>query len=140
MAKELRSFTTIKLHYSLHATTDEQRCKLIPHGTSISAGLTVLDLYQQTGNSVEIHYTPIAGVNDTDEDMKRLVELVRESNFHIKLLTFRAGASEGMQPSSTERVLAMRAILSECDVSSEIYASPGSDISASCGMFDRNVG
>jgi len=126
---------SVKLHYSMHATTDEKRKQLIPNATTISSGLSILNIYRKaTGNLVEIHYTPIAGVNDTDEDIKRLGDLAKD--FHVKFLTFRAGADSVSRPSSSDRVQEMKEAMIASGGSAEIYTSPGYDISAQCGGFE----
>lgn len=127
-AQEQHIGLSVKLHYSMHATTDETRKKLIPRATTISSGLSILDIYRKLGQPTEIHYTPIAGINDTDEDLKRLADL----DHHVKLMRFRAGMDAELQPSNEERVKEMLAVCK----SGEIYSPPGQDINANCGAFE----
>lgn len=62
----------LKVHFSLHYTTDEMRSQYMPHAMDIETSLKTLDLYQQvTGGEVEIHYALMDGINDTIDDSLR---------------------------------------------------------------------
>ena len=122
-----------KFHLSLHASSDETRKQLIPNSTQPIRSLIESTNWCRytTGSEVEIHYSPIAGVNDSDADIHKLGELLTHTPIHVKFLRFseRPGCvlkrSEQFNPS----------ILKDYGVTYEMYSAPGLDIGASCGQF-----
>ena len=63
----------VKIHLSLHYTIDSIRKDWMPNSLSILPSLVALEYYKKiTNNSVEIHYTLIDGVNDTERDAIRI--------------------------------------------------------------------
>ena len=123
----------LKIHLSLHFTTDELRHKWLPSAGDLIPSLQLLRWYRDyTGNKIEIHYTPINGVNDSYEDARRLVNLIGEDKIPIKLLTF--NPKPGLLAECTDSMRNFKLWSGWDNV--EIYTPPGRDIGASCGQFD----
>ena len=80
------------LAVSFHATTDEVRDKLVPINKkwNIEALLDALRAYPKVSNSERItfEYVMLNGVNDSDEDARRLVELIEGIPAKINLIPF----------------------------------------------------
>ncbi|MBV1867659.1 MAG: 23S rRNA (adenine(2503)-C(2))-methyltransferase RlmN, partial [Marinosulfonomonas sp.] len=80
------------LAVSFHATTDEVRDKLVPINKkwNIATLLDELRAYPKLSNSERItfEYVMLAGINDSDEDAHRLVELIRGIPAKINLIPF----------------------------------------------------
>jgi 23S rRNA (adenine2503-C2)-methyltransferase len=127
----------LKVHLSLHFTQDELRRKWMPRAMDIAPSINLLEFYSMyTGNPVEVHYTLIDGVNDSDEDACRLGMLLRGRGVDVKLLRFNPKAGEPYQPTPAEGVKIFEGMLGEgFGVVSECYNPPGTDIGASCGQF-----
>lgn len=124
----------IKLHLSLHFTDDVVRREWMPMAEDIRASITMLEWYHDfTGNAIEVHYTPIDGVNDRVEDITVLHELLFRRHIPIKFLKFAAHPDDKHQPSTNIGPLARR--LNWAGVETEFYDPPGRDIGSSCGMF-----
>lgn len=124
----------LKIHLSLHYTLDDQRQKWMPGAGLILSSLDLLQWYRDfTGNRIEIHYTPIAGVNDLDVDVCRLEYLLRSRDIPVKLLEFNPRAELQARPSEDGRFYYL---LRNARVKCEHYTPPGRDIGASCGQFD----
>lgn len=130
----------VKFHLSLHETDDDKRERIMPRAHDVTSSINMLyDYMRQTGNPVELHYTLIAGINDTDEDVARLGRLLRGRSIPIKFLAFKPKA-DGLQPTSLERVAVIREYLEYYgDVKTEFYDPPGGDIGASCGQFLQDI-
>jgi len=128
---------TVKMHLSLHYTTDALRKEWMPNALDIKSSLAAMDFYHEaTKNPVEIHYALIDGVNDTDDDMIALAELLEHRNFNVKFLhyneknTIEAHASSRAKYDEFDYFLWIRAA-----IKTEYYSPPGPDVGASCGMF-----
>ena len=127
----------VKMHLSLHYTTNELRKEWMPSSLEIEPSLIAMDFYKAvTKNPVEIHYALIEGVNDTDDDMIALGELLEKRDFVVKFLHYNEKNSIEAHASNKEKYdefdyfLWMRAA-----IKTEYYISPGIDVAASCGMF-----
>lgn len=128
----------LKLHWSLHSTTDQQRSELMPN--SLSIPLSSLQVRQWFGKK-EIHYTLFEG-NDTNEDILRLADIAEacagSNSMPIKLLKFMEfpGGDTKPSPRTEEFAAALQERLQGCKPYVEIYSPPGADILAACGAFE----
>ena len=81
-----------QLAISFHATTDEIRNKLVPINKkwNIAQLLETLKSYPKVSNSERItfEYVMLKGVNDSDEDARRLVQLIKGIPAKINLIPF----------------------------------------------------
>jgi 23S rRNA (adenine2503-C2)-methyltransferase len=128
----------LKVHLSLHFTNNELRRKWMPQAEAILPSINMLEWYKNyTGNPVEIHYTLIEGVNDTNKDAYTLSSLLNARGIPIKFLRFNPKVGQPYKPSSLERAQQFQALMldSGYEFTMECYTSPGFDIGASCGMF-----
>lgn len=127
----------VKFHLSLHSPFDGSRRKLMPSASLVVESVNLLKLFKgRTGNAGEVHYALIAGVNDRDQDVKRLIRLLKGHNIPIKFLAYNEKPNGDFHPSV--RVARIRQIL-ECEgIKTEYYNPPGSDIGSSCGQFLMN--
>lgn len=125
----------VKLHLSLHSTDPVVRKDLIP-GSSVRPFDCIRYLHKyksQTDNAVEVHYSLIAGVNDSYMDRATLISDLYTTGIPIKLLKFNAGVSETLSGSEREEqfMKGFRAF----GIKAELYTPPGGDIGSSCGQF-----
>lgn len=123
----------VKVHLSLHFTEDHVRREWMPFASQIVPSIRQLYEYQQRGNRAEIHYALIDGINDSEEDAKRLVELLQGKNISVKLIKYNRRLSLEHQPSSSDVLKRFREILG--DFPHEYYEPPGIDVGSSCGAF-----
>ena len=126
----------LKLHLSLHYTNNEQRTEMMPASTNIKASIAALEFYRQvTGQSVEIHYTMIKDVNDSDSDISELIKLLKNRDIPIKFLRFNSKESSHNEGAEKNRIQTFRDALEANDIKTEYYEPPGKDVGASCGQF-----
>lgn len=126
----------LKVHFSLHYPTDAERQEWMPAAAPLAQSMELLKEYRdRTGNPVEIHYTPISGVNDTIQHALNLRELVKDTGMVVKFLQY--NPLPGDVNCGTEHVALayFRSYLHDYAIETEYYRSPGADIAASCGMF-----
>ena len=95
----------VKIHLSLHYTMDIQRTEWMPASLDIMSSLSAADFYKKvTKNPVEIHYTLIDGVNDTEQDAILLSTFLKDKDMNVKFLFFNEKPSIDFHASSKEKL------------------------------------
>ena len=127
------------LAVSLHATTDEIRDQLVPINKkwNLAALLDSLRDYPRLSNSERItfEYVMLKGVNDSDEDARRLVRLIRGIPAKINLIPFNEWPGSPYERSDWERIEAFADIIYKAGYASPIRTPRGEDIMAACGQL-----
>ena len=136
----------LKLHFSLHSPMDEKRNELIP-STKVSVkeafdllsqNETIKQEYSKFHNNydfVEIHYTLIDGVNDSDEELKLLFDLLSIYKIPIKFISF--NPKDDLKKSGKEELWIKK--LREIDgLIVKKYSPPGKEVGSSCGEFTKH--
>ena len=127
------------LAVSFHATTDEVRDRLVPINKrwNISKLLEVLRSYPKVSNSERItfEYVMLDGVNDSDEDAHRLIELIKGIPAKINLIPFNEWPGAPYTRSSNNRIRAFADIIYKAGYASPIRKPRGEDIMAACGQL-----
>ncbi|WP_428540919.1 23S rRNA (adenine(2503)-C(2))-methyltransferase RlmN [Profundibacter sp.] len=127
------------LAVSFHATTDEVRDGLVPINKkwNIEALLDALREYPKASNSERItfEYVMLKGVNDSDEDARRLVQLIKGIPAKINLIPFNEWPGSPYERSSNNRIRAFADIVFNAGYSSPVRKPRGEDIMAACGQL-----
>ncbi|MCK0151496.1 23S rRNA (adenine(2503)-C(2))-methyltransferase RlmN [Marivita sp. S6314] len=127
------------LAVSFHATTDEVRDKLVPINKrwNIETLLDALREYPKKSNSERItfEYVMLKGVNDTDEDARRLVKLIKGIPAKINLIPFNEWPGAPYERSDWSRIEAFADIIYKAGYASPIRTPRGEDIMAACGQL-----
>ena len=127
------------LAVSFHATTDEVRDGLVPINRrwNIQTLLNALREYPRLSNSERItfEYVMLDGVNDSDEDARRLVRLIRGIPAKINLIPFNEWPGAPYKRSSRARIQAFADIVHKAGYASPIRTPRGEDIMAACGQL-----
>ena len=127
------------LAVSFHATTDEVRDRLVPINRkwNIAALLEALREYPKLSNSERItfEYVMLKGVNDSDEDARRLVKLIRGIPAKINLIPFNEWPGAPYERSDWARIEAFADIVHKAGYASPIRTPRGEDIMAACGQL-----
>ncbi|MCG3268682.1 23S rRNA (adenine(2503)-C(2))-methyltransferase RlmN [Yoonia sp. I 8.24] len=128
-----------QLAVSFHATTDEVRDTLVPINKRwpIADLLDALRVYPKASNSERItfEYVMLDGVNDSDEDAHRLVELIKGIPAKINLIPFNEWPGAPYKRSSNNRIRAFSDIVYNAGYSSPVRKPRGEDIMAACGQL-----
>ena len=128
-----------QLAVSFHATTDEVRDVLVPINKrwNIEALLDALRAYPKTSNSERItfEYVMLKGVNDSDEDARRLIKLIDGIPAKINLIPFNEWPGAPYERSSNNRIRAFADIIYKAGYASPIRTPRGEDIMAACGQL-----
>ena len=127
------------LAVSFHATTDEVRDKLVPINQkwNIETLLDALREYPRLSNSERItfEYVMLEGVNDSDEDARRLVQLIKGIPAKINLIPFNEWPGAPYKRPSNNRIRAFADIIYKAGYASPIRTPRGEDIMAACGQL-----
>ncbi|MDO5705092.1 MAG: 23S rRNA (adenine(2503)-C(2))-methyltransferase RlmN [Paracoccus sp. (in: a-proteobacteria)] len=127
------------LAVSFHATTDAVRDRLVPINKrwNIDTLLSALRDYPRLSNSERItfEYVMLDGVNDSDEDARRLVKLIRGIPAKINLIPFNEWPGAPYKRSSWDRIEAFADIIYKAGYASPIRTPRGEDIMAACGQL-----
>src|SRR5210317_1578536 len=127
------------LAVSFHATTDEVRDKLVPINKrwNIATLLEALRAYPKASNSERItfEYVMLKGVNDSPEDARRLVSLIKGIPAKINLITFNEWPGSPYQRSDWAQIEKFADIIYKAGYASPIRTPRGEDIMAACGQL-----
>ena len=128
-----------QLAVSFHATTDEIRDRLVPINKrwNIETLLNALREYPRLSNSERItfEYVMLKGVNDSDEDARRLVNLIKGIPAKINLIPFNEWPGAPYQRSDWSRIERFADIIYKAGYASPIRTPRGEDIMAACGQL-----
>ncbi|MCJ7871371.1 23S rRNA (adenine(2503)-C(2))-methyltransferase RlmN [Phaeobacter sp. J2-8] len=127
------------LAISFHATTDEVRNKLVPINKrwNLETLLETLREYPRISNSERItfEYVMLKDVNDTDEDARRLVSLIKGIPAKINLIPFNEWPGSPYERSTNNRIRRFADIVHNAGDASPIRTPRGEDIMAACGQL-----
>ncbi len=128
------------LSISLHATTNEQRSKMMPVNNSypIEELLQACrDYIEKTHRRISFEYALAKENNDNLEDAKRLVKLLKGMLCHVNLIPINKIENGRFTKSSNENIMRFRDYLNEHGIVATIRRELGSDIDAACGQLRR---
>ena len=127
------------LAISFHATTDDVRDRLVPINKKwpLAELLDALRAYPKASNSERItfEYVMLKGVNDTDEDARRLIQLIKGIPAKINLIPFNEWPGAPYERSDWPRIKAFADIVYKAGYASPIRTPRGEDIMAACGQL-----
>ena len=127
------------LAVSFHATTDAVRDTLVPINKrwNIEALLEALRNYPNVSNSERItfEYVMLKGINDSDDDARRLVKLISGIPAKINLIPFNPWPGAPYERSDRDRIEKFGDIVNAAGYASPIRRPRGEDIMAACGQL-----
>ena len=130
----------VNLAISLHATTDEQRNSLMPINRGYSLGdlLAACRRFQKpVRRRIFFEYVLLDGVNDSTEDARRLVQLLRGLRAKVNLIPFNEWPGTRFRRPPLPRILAFQKILLDDGLIATIRWSKGEDVGAACGQLQE---
>jgi len=129
----------IHLALSLHSPLDEVRDRLMPvnHKWPVKEVVGAMRDYQETtGRKVTFEYLLINGVNDTPEQARALVPLLKGMPNVVNLIPFNwVDTGQGFSRPSNDRIRTFRGILQNAGVNVTQRVERGHDIAAACGQL-----
>jgi 23S rRNA (adenine2503-C2)-methyltransferase len=137
-----RELVRPKLAISLNASTEEQRCELMPitRKYSLRDLLAACKAYPlRPWEKLTFEYVLLKGVNDTDADARRVVKLLANLNAKVNLIALNPGPGIAFETPEPERVQAFQAIVRRA-MPCFVRKPRGRDIFAACGQLKRHAG
>jgi 23S rRNA (adenine2503-C2)-methyltransferase len=130
-----------KLAISLNASYEDQRRQLMPitRKYSLKDLLAACKAYPlRPWEKLSFEYVLLKGVNDTDADARRVVQLLAHMNAKVNLIALNPGPGIAFETPDPERVHAFQAIVRRA-MPCFIRKPRGLDIFAACGQLKREV-
>jgi len=130
----------ITLALSLHAATDERRRELMPIANKYNLEELMdacRNYFDKTGRRITFEYSLVGGVNDTDEDAKDLIALIKDINCHVNLIPVNPIKERDYVESDAKRVQAFKNKLEKYGINVTIRREMGRDIDGACGQLRR---
>ncbi|MFO0677636.1 MAG: 23S rRNA (adenine(2503)-C(2))-methyltransferase RlmN [Polyangiaceae bacterium] len=128
----------VGLAISLHAADDETRSKLMPINKKyplavLMDGLRAYPLPKR--RRITIEYTLVHGKNDTRDEARKLVRLLRGLPVKVNLIPMNPIEASALGPPDFGSVLAFQSVLTDAGYSCFIRRRRGDDVAAACGQL-----
>lgn len=138
--KKLVDDTPVNLAVSLNATTEAQRLEVMPITRKYSMAELMAacrDLPLPKAKRITFEYVMMAGFNDSMEDARRLVGLMRGVKSKVNLIPYNENPDRDIKCPSRARVKAFQDHLVNKGVHCSVRVTRGKDISAACGQLGK---
>lgn len=133
LAEDLKEINNFKLTISLHSADENKRRKLIPISKDLASLVETVNKYQQLSKrDVEWNYVLMKDVNDSDDDAKKLYELLGK-NAYVKLNKY--NKVEISELTKSDKVDSFILELKKYGMKVEYYETNGEDVDAACGQM-----
>ncbi len=126
------------LALSLHTTDAELRARLLPKAPRIDPAelVELSEAYARaTGYPLQVQWTLLEGVNDTDEEVAAIARLLAGKYAVMNLIPFNSAEGTGYRRPSLERAAAMAKALYRHGILTKLRNSAGQDIDGGCGQL-----
>ena len=130
----------ISLAISLHGPNNAIRGKIMP----VNKAYPIEELieacrryYAVTSRRIHFEYAMIDGVNDSEENARELLRLLKGLPAHVNMIPLNHVEESPLKPSSKAAVAAFQKILEDGGVTATVRRTLGGDIDASCGQLRR---
>lgn len=130
----------ITLALSLHAPNQEKRRELMPVANKyeLSSVIDACKTYVElTGRRITFEYSLVASVNDSGEDAKELVDLIKGINCHVNLIPVNPIKERNYKSPKGEAVQRFKNKLEKYGINVTIRREMGQDIDGACGQLRK---
>ena len=133
----------VSLAVSLHAVTDELRDELVP----INKKYPLKELMEACRDNAKLsprrtvtfEYVMLEGVNDSMQDAKGLIKLLKTVPSKLNLIPFNPFPNNNYRCSSSETIHRFKTILNDAGIITTVRKTRGEDIDAACGQLVGQV-
>ena len=134
----------VKLAISLHASNDTIRNKIMPINKKYPLPVLIKACHEfqarlQHRQYITMEYVLLKGVNDSIENAKELIELVKGLEVKFNLIPFNPWDGCGFEPTSNNQMHRFAKVLEDAYIAAPIRVSRGQDIMAACGQLKSAV-
>jgi 23S rRNA (adenine2503-C2)-methyltransferase len=139
----LRDECPVALAVSLHAPNDDLRDVLVPVNQKYPLRLLMAAcqryLERAPRDFITFEYVMLEGVNDSVQQARELIALVRDVPCKFNLIPFNPFPQAPYRRSSAENVRRFRDVLMQADIVTTVRKTRGDDIAAACGQLAGQV-
>ena len=128
----------VHLAISLHCATDDERVQIMPTANRypLKELFEAIRGYQAvTRRRVMFEYCMIKGVNDSDDDARAILKLLKGLNANVNLIEYNRHPGCKFKPSSRQRIGAFFDILMQGGIETTARYKRGQKIKAACGQL-----
>jgi 23S rRNA (adenine2503-C2)-methyltransferase len=135
----LKEACDVSLAVSLHAATDELRDVLVPINIKypLEQLLEACQSYIASAprKFITFEYVMLKGINDTPEDARDLIRLLKQLPCKMNLIAFNPFPNSGFECSTPKTVEQFKNILHRSGMITTVRRTRGDDIDAACGQL-----
>ena len=139
----LRDECPVALAVSLHAPNDKLRDELVPINQKypLKELLAACQRYLERAprDFITFEYVMLEGVNDSVQQARELVNLVRDVPCKLNLIPFNPFPQTQYRRSTPDAIQRFRDVLMQADIVTTTRKTRGDDISAACGQLVGQV-
>ncbi|QWF69478.1 23S rRNA (adenine(2503)-C(2))-methyltransferase RlmN [Methylomonas paludis] len=139
----LHQVCDVSMAVSLHAPNDALRDELVPINQKypLKELMAACQEYAKTGprKHITFEYVMLDGVNDSPEDARQLVKLLKTVPSKVNLIPFNPFPQSNYRCSSLATIQKFRDILHHAGIVTTIRKTRGEDIDAACGQLVGQV-
>ena len=143
MIDKLREDCHVSLAVSLHAANDKLRSEIIPLNDKypIAELLAACKRYVEghKRRHITIEYVLLAGINDSSQDAKDLIRILKDLPTKINLIPFNPFPGTDYHCSSRNVIMRFKQQLIDAGLVATIRKTRGDDIVAACGQLAGEV-
>ena len=130
------------LALSLHTTNADLRARLLPRAPRFDPAELVEmgEIYARaTGYPIQYQWTLLEGINDSDEEMRRLVELLSGKYAMMNFIPYNAVNGLDFKRPSWERAAKLAGHLHQHGIVARLRDSAGQDVDGGCGQLRARI-
>ena len=130
----------LSLAISLHGTTNAVRDRIMPVNKVYPLEVLIpacRRYYEKTSRRLHFEYAMIHGVNDSVQQAKELLQLLKGLPAHVNLIPLNHVEESPLKPSTKGAVAAFQKTLVDGGITATVRRTLGGDIDASCGQLRR---
>ncbi len=139
----LHDVCDVSMAVSLHAANDELRNELVPINQKYPLAELMIACaeYASLGprKHITFEYVMLAGINDSLEDARTLVKLLRQVPSKVNLIPFNPFPNSNYRCSSKSAIQRFKDVLHQAGIVTTIRKTRGDDIDAACGQLVGKV-
>ncbi len=139
----LNEVCDVSMAVSLHAPNDALRNQLVPINSKypLAELMEACRAYAQNGprKHITFEYVMLDGINDSAEDARTLVKLLKTVPSKVNLIPFNPFPQSAYRCSNSAAILRFRDVLHNAGIVTTIRKTRGEDIDAACGQLVGQV-
>lgn len=133
----------VSLAVSLHAVRDELRDEIVPINKKYPLNVLMEACRENAKIAprrfITFEYVMLDGINDTMEDIKGLIKLLKTVPCKLNLIPFNPFPNSPYNCSSKETILKFKTLLNDAGIITTVRKTRGEDIDAACGQLVGQV-